>query len=221
MEGKSGLDRDFIEFLKQPETGCQFLDPNAYGEGDTADYYFAANGVIAEKKEFVATIPPASRREKQDPEGKTVSREVFMRGLRFGLTMDRAHYSASMRVVEKDMKKANGQIGLTKTKLGLPSARGLMIILSEENFFTAHEIYSEFLKRAMHHFRANTMDRFPHIDAGIIVWRSRVYHASGKGPEPTLPIYPYKRGDEEMRAFCDRLCSSWVGFLDRKRSVQK
>ncbi len=90
------LDRDLIEFFKLDTLGCQVLDPNGYGPGRTADYYFPAYGVIAEKKELRALIPPASRREKKDPVGNMVGREVFWDSLRVSLTMDRAYYSSSM-----------------------------------------------------------------------------------------------------------------------------
>ena len=214
------LDRDLIEFFKLDTLGCQVLDPNGYGPGRTADYYFPAYGVIAEKKELRALIPPASRREKKDPVGNMVGREVFWDSLRVSLTMDRAYYSSSMNIVAKRMRSANKQIGITKAKLDVPSAKGLMIIVSEENFFTAHEICSEFCKRATHHLQTSEPDRFPNIDAGIFIWRSRIYHAVGRGPEPAISVHSYKGEDQTMNVFCDRLCRGWTAFLDDRRRPQ-
>lgn len=142
VKPKGSLEARMIEFL-EGESSTESLDSAAFdqvnGSNMKADYLLGGRGFIAELKTLNAS--PENRIEQRLKERFSQSDAPIIFGT-LGINQvidrlpDREAISKMMidmagRAIRRHLQKANEQIGAIKTRLGLPDAGGLVILMNE------------------------------------------------------------------------------------------
>lgn len=118
--------------------------------------------------------------------------------------------------VERIVAKANRQIRSSKKSLGLPSAKGLLLVANDGNFLHTNPTdYIILVARVLAKKTANGERRFPHIH-GIVYFSYRVGSlAEGMPFWASGDTEPRSSTDLVMREFQEKLRSGWFSYLEK------
>lgn len=212
----SSLEARVISFL-EGDNSTEALDDAAFdqinGSETKADYLLNGRRMIAELKTFNAS--PLNRTEQRvkerfaKPDAPVVFGTVGVSKVIEGLP-DREAISKMMidmagRAVRRHLQKANQQIGAIKTRLKMPDAGGLLILMNEAEPMIDISAIGYTLKTAF-----DTVEgAYPHItNVWAIVESHRIAMPGGRKGLPHLHVFKSLERQAELD-FIGRMLGAW------------
>jgi hypothetical protein len=185
-----------------------------------ADYYFPSEDVIVELKCFEKDLfsDPADVDRLfriVERHGNTVTGQEAVQWA-LGLELLPPEYRRDMlslarRSVEEAVRTANEQIKSTKQALRRPSARGLVFLANDGNYFLQPAEAVALISKLMEQrFRASEIDGFVYFTANTVAEVPGVDH------QLTYWIPAYREEGDVLGDFVDRLGARWQNFSSRK-----
>ena len=219
------VEASFNEFVKGVggELVADLL-PKAPNESKNADYFFPTFNVVVELKCFekdlfntpedVPRIGKIIERHNQNVTGSEALQWIF------GRTPTPKEYRRDMlslarRHVENTVRKANKQIQATKDSLGIPDAKGLVLLANDGNYFLdPMQAFYLIIRVMIEHFMDCSIDGFVYFSVNVASKDPR----SDRELMFWMPSYSKEGGD--LPDFVNKLGADWNDFYSKKIGQQ-
>ncbi len=211
-----GLEARMIEFL-EGESSTESLDSTAFdqinGSNIKADYLLGARGLVAELKTLNAGPENRIEQRLQERFAQPGAPIVFGRlgiskvidGLPDRDTVSKMMIDMAGRAVRRHLQKANDQIGAIKTRLNLPSAGGLVILMNEAEPMIDVSAIGYTVKTAFETVEGG----YPHItNVWTIVESHRIAMPDGRLGFPHLHVFKSLKRQSELD-YIGRMLGAW------------
>lgn len=217
------VEATFNEFVKQfgGELISELLQTDPQ-RPQNADYYFSSHNVIAELKCFEKDlfnnrddIERINRIIKKNHDSGLVD---GYKGFRWLLGQEplpseyrRDMLSIARRYYENAIRKADKQIESTQKLLGLPNARGLVLLANDGNYFSHPAEAASLIAQVMQqHFMES------HLDGFVYFTVNSVAKVPDNDREQLFWIPSYRKAGDSLGDFVNLLGASWGNFYAEK-----
>lgn len=188
-----------------------------------ADYLFRQHQVIAELKALEKdSFGQPFRRKMGELMADWQRRGLLMV---FGRTLIDSHQlhpvcqEEMMNVIGKPFQdrilaSANEQIRETKKSLGMPDAKGVLLLASDGNADLQPHTVVFLLKRLLHKKHENGAPQYSNID-GVVYFNPRMPVVSPESGQPTMFCLGQARRpeDQQMAAFLNAFEAAWFAYM--------
>ncbi|TXM94697.1 hypothetical protein [Methylobacterium sp. WL116] len=218
-----GLEARLIDFL-EGDSSTESLDSAAFdqinGSNTKADYLLGARGLVAELKTLNASPQDRTEQRLRERFSRRDAPIVFgtlgisdvIEKLRDRDAISKMMVDMAGRAVRRHLQKANDQIGAIKTRLRLPNAGGLLILMNEAEPMIDLTAIGYTLKTAF-----ETVDGgYPHIsNVWAIVESHRIAMPGGRNGFPHLHVFKSLERQGELD-YIGRMLGAW-GYRNGSR----
>jgi hypothetical protein len=224
MASRIEIEPTFNAFVK--EYGGELIGDIVGSSPDfpNADYLFRKENVVAELK--VLTEDKLHDPEMQKKFGELfqswIARGVippqkippFINSKDYLVPCQKEIYDIWSPPVEQQLKKANLQIRETKKRLGMESAKGLLLIANDGNFALPPLVLIHILFKA-------TKTKFHSIDT-FVFFTVNLYSQVKESPKPSILWFVGTRddGSKIFEEFTNNLGESWGRFLENHKGIK-
>ena len=224
MVSRIEIEPAFNAFVKQ--YGGELVSASVGFSPDfpNADYLFRKENIVAELK--VLTEDKLHDPEMQKKFGNLfrswIERGIippqqmprFINSKDYPVSCQKEVYDIWSPPVEQQLKKANLQIRETKKRLGIETAKGLLLIANDGNFALPPLVLIHILFKSI-------KSKFRSID-GFVFFSANIFMRVAETESPTLPWFAGTRGDgdEALGLFTKNLGDAWGVFLEKYQGVK-